>query len=71
MMNLYRSLPLLIQSLALVAVVVLNFVLVHAASGDPVETTIGASGSMSEEAQVELRTHYGLGHLTPCQLGRS
>ena len=72
MMNLYRSLPRLLQGLALVvAVVVLNFVLVHTASGDPVETTVGASGSMSEEAQAELRAQYGLGHLTPRQLGRS
>lgn len=37
----------LLQGLALVlAVVVLNFMLVHAAPGDPVETIAGASGGM-------------------------
>ena len=41
----------LLQGLALVlAVVVLNFVLVHAAPGDPVETIAGASGGMSARA---------------------
>ena len=51
----------LLQGLALVlAVVVLNFVLVHAAPGDPVETIAGASGGMSPELMAELRTQYGL-----------
>ena len=79
MMNLRRSLPRLLQGLALVmavmavvvAVAVLNFVLVHAAPGDPVETIAGVSGSMSKEPQAELRKQYGLDHLTPRQLGRS
>ena len=82
MMNLCSSLPRLLQGLALVmavmavmavvvAVAVLNFVLVHAAPGDPVETIAGVSGSMSKEPQAELRTQYGLDHLTPRQLGRS
>jgi peptide/nickel transport system permease protein len=50
-----------LQGVALVlAVVVLNFVLVHAAPGDPVETIAGASGGMSPELLAQLRTQYGL-----------
>ena len=60
----------LLQGLALVlAVVVLNFILVHAAPGDPVETIAGASGGMSEELQTELRKQYGLDKPLPVQLG--
>ena len=59
-----------IQGLALVfAVVVLNFVLVHAAPGDPVETIAGASGGMSPELMAQLRTQYGLDKSLPVQLG--
>ena len=58
------------QGLALVlAVVVLNFVLVHAAPGDPVETIAGASGGMDEKLQAELRAMYGLDQPLPVQLG--
>ena len=60
----------LVQGLALVvAVVVLNFVLVHAAPGDPVETIAGASGGMSPELMAKLRTQYGLDRPLPAQLG--
>lgn len=60
----------LLQILALViAVVVLNFVLVHAAPGDPVETIAGASGGMSAELMAQLRTQYGLDKPLPVQLG--
>lgn len=60
----------LLQGLALVfAVVVLNFVLVHAAPGDPVETIAGASGGMSAQLKAELRTQYGLDKPLPVQLG--
>ncbi len=60
----------LLQALALVAaVVVLNFVLVHAAPGDPVETIAGASGGMSEELKAELRASYGLDKPLATQLG--
>ena len=49
------------QALALVlAVVVLNFILVHAAPGDPVETIAGVSGGMSPELMAQLRLQYGL-----------
>ncbi|VTU21829.1 Dipeptide transport system permease protein DppB [Variovorax sp. PBL-H6] len=60
----------LLQGLALVlAVVILNFVLVHAAPGDPVETIAGASGGMSPEMMAQLRTQYGLDRPLPVQLG--
>ncbi|MCC6250393.1 MAG: ABC transporter permease [Rubrivivax sp.] len=59
-----------LQGLALVlAVVVLNFVLVHSAPGDPVETIAGASGGMSEDLKAELRAQYGLDRPLPAQLG--
>jgi peptide/nickel transport system permease protein len=60
----------LLQAIGLVlAVVVLNFVLVHAAPGDPVETIAGASGGMSPELMAQLRTQYGLDKSLPVQLG--
>jgi peptide/nickel transport system permease protein len=55
--------------LLVLAVVVLNFVLVHAAPGDPVETIAGASGGMSPELMAQLRTQYGLDKPLPVQLG--
>jgi peptide/nickel transport system permease protein len=39
---------------------VLNFILVHAAPGDPVETIAGVSGGMSPELMAQLRAQYGL-----------
>lgn len=58
------------QGLALVlAVIVLNFVLVHAAPGDPVETIAGASGGMSPELMAQLRAQYGLDKPLVVQLG--
>ncbi len=70
MMNLRNVLSRLLQGFALVvAVVVLNFVLVHAAPGDPVETIAGASGGMSEELKAELRAQYGLDKPLVVQLG--
>ena len=70
-MNLARNLlSRVLQGLALVlAVVVLNFVLVHAAPGDPVETIAGVSGGMSPELMAQLRTQYGLDKSLPVQLG--
>ncbi len=69
-MNLARNLlSRILQGLALIlAVVVLNFVLVHAAPGDPVETIAGASGGMSPELMAQLRTQYGLDKPLPVQL---
>jgi len=70
-MNLLRTFgSRLLQALLLVvAVVVLNFALVHSAPGDPVETIAGASGGMSEELKAELRASYGLDQPLPVQLG--
>jgi peptide/nickel transport system permease protein len=70
-MNAARSvISRLLQGLLLVvAVVILNFVLVHAAPGDPVDTIAGASGGMSPELMAELRTKYGLDKPLPVQLG--
>lgn len=70
-MNFARSLlSRVLQGLALVlAVVVLNFVLVHAAPGDPVETIAGASGGMSPELMAQLRAQYGLDQPLLMQLG--
>ena len=60
----------LLQGLALVlAVVVLNFMLVHAAPGDPVETIAGASGGMEPELMAELRTRSGRARPLPVPLG--
>ena len=55
--------------LLVLAVVVLNFGLVHAAPGDPVETIAGASGGMSPELMAQLRSQYGLDQPIATQLG--
>jgi peptide/nickel transport system permease protein len=55
--------------LLVLAVVVLNFALIHAAPGDPVETIAGESGGMSEELKAQLRTQYGLDKPLVVQLG--
>ncbi len=69
-MTLRSLLSRLLQGIALVlAVVVLNFLLVHAAPGDPVETIAGASGGMSPELKAELRAKFGLDKSLPVQLG--
>jgi len=70
-MNFARSLlSRVLQGLALMlAVVVLNFVLVHAAPGDPVETIAGASGGMNPELMAQLRAQYGLDKPLLVQLG--
>ncbi|GAP35787.1 ABC transporter permease [Piscinibacter sakaiensis] len=70
-MNLLRRFlsRLALGAVLVLAVVVLNFVLVHAAPGDPVETIAGASGGMSEELRDELRARYGLDRPLVVQLG--
>ncbi|OZI30600.1 ABC transporter permease [Bordetella genomosp. 10] len=60
----------LLRALALVAlVVILNFLLVHSAPGDPVQTIAGTMGGMSEEAMAALRAQYGLDKPLVVQLG--
>jgi peptide/nickel transport system permease protein len=56
-------------ALLVLAVVVLNFALVHAAPGDPVETIAGASGGMSPALMAQLRAQYGLDQPVVVQLG--
>lgn len=51
------------------AVIVLNFMLIHFAPGDPVETLAGAMGGMSEELRAQLRQAYGLDRSLLHQLG--
>jgi peptide/nickel transport system permease protein len=50
-------------------VVVLNFLLIHLAPGDPVETIAGAMGGMTEELRDALRLQYGLDKPLWLQLG--
>ncbi len=57
------------SAILVLAVVVLNFVLIHAAPGDPVETIAGESGGMSEALKTELRQQYGLDQPMVVQLG--
>lgn len=52
------------------AVVVLNFLLIHAAPGDPVETIAGMSGGMPDDLRAALVAQYGLDQSLPTQLGR-
>ena len=60
----------LVQAIGLVfAVIVLNFMLVHLAPGDPVETIAGASGGITPELMAKLRTQYGLDRPLVVQLG--
>lgn len=51
----------LVYALGLVlAVLILNFMLIRLAPGDPTETLAGQMGGMTEEIRTELRTAYGL-----------
>lgn len=63
---LYRLFQAVIMVLA---VVVLNFLLIHGAPGDPVATIAGASGGMSPELMDQLRAQYGLDKPLLAQLG--
>ena len=51
------------------AVIVLNFLLIHLAPGDPIETIAGAMGGMGEEMRAQLRHAYGLDRSLIDQLG--
>lgn len=44
----------------LLAVLVLNFALIHAAPGDPVEALVGEMGGATPEVIADLRTQFGL-----------
>src|SRR5690625_5429785 len=53
----------------LLAVIVLNFLLIHISPGDPVETIAGSMGGMTEELKEELRRQFGLDKPFIVQLG--
>lgn len=56
----YLSRRLMYAVLLLLAVVTLNFLLIHISPGDPVETIAGSMGGISEELRSQLRVQYGL-----------
>jgi peptide/nickel transport system permease protein len=51
---------LLNSALLLLAVVVLNFILIHSAPGDPAEVIAGEMGGATQEMMDEIRSRYGL-----------
>ncbi|MGG4604801.1 ABC transporter permease [Paenalcaligenes sp. Me131] len=55
--------------LLLLAVLVLNFLLIHFSPGDPVQTIAGAMGGMTEELRTKLTQQFGLDKPLYVQLG--
>ncbi len=55
--------------LLLLGVVVLNFLLIHAAPGDPAEVIAGEMGGATEEMMAQIRADYGLDKPLIVQLG--
>ena len=55
--------------LLLICVLVLNFLLIHAAPGDPAEVIAGEMGGATEEMMAEIRSSYGLDKPVIVQLG--
>lgn len=53
----------------LLAVIIMNFLLIHLSPGDPVETIAGAMGGITEELKQELRQQFGLDQPFIVQLG--
>ncbi|MDF2233690.1 ABC transporter permease [Albimonas sp. CAU 1670] len=53
----------------LLGVVVLNFLLIHAAPGDPAEVIAGEMGGATEEMMAKIRADYGLDQPLIVQLG--
>ena len=54
--------------LLLLAVIVLNFILIEIAPGDPVDTLVGEMGGATEEVISILRAEYGLDRSLPVRL---
>jgi peptide/nickel transport system permease protein len=54
--------------LLLLAVLVLNFLLIHLAPGDPVQTIVGEMGGATPEIIAQIRAEYGLDKSLPQQL---
>lgn len=65
----YLSRRLAYAVVLLLAVVTLNFLLIHISPGDPVETIAGSMGGISEELRAQLRVQYGLDKPFIAQLG--
>ncbi|MDK3075436.1 ABC transporter permease [Sedimentitalea sp. JM2-8] len=53
----------------LLAVLVLNFAMIHAAPGDPVEALVGEMGGATPEMIADLRTQFGLDQPLYIQIG--
>lgn len=69
MQTAYRIAKGLLQALGLIlAVVVLNFLLVHSAPGDPVTVIVGEMGGASQQVVNQMREAYGLNLPLPEQL---
>jgi len=59
---------LIYSAILLLAVIVLNFLLLHLAPGDPVDTLVGEMGGATPELIAQLRADYGLDQSFPVQL---
>ena len=59
---------LIYSTLLLLAVIVLNFLLLHLAPGDPVDTLVGEMGGATPELIAQLRADYGLDQSLSVQL---
>ena len=59
---------LIYSAILLLAVIVLNFLLLHLAPGDPVDTLVGEMGGATPELIAQLRADYGLDQSLPVQL---
>jgi len=55
-------------ALLVLAVLVLNFLLIRLAPGDPIETLAGQMGGITEDIRADLRQTYGLDKPLPAQL---
>lgn len=65
----YLARRLAYAAILLLAVVTLNFLLIHISPGDPVETIAGSMGGISEDLRAQLRVQYGLDKPFLTQLG--
>lgn len=69
MMLSYTLKRLTYAAVLMLAVITLNFLLIHISPGDPVETIAGSMGGMTEELRAQLRTEFGLDKPFIVQLG--
>jgi peptide/nickel transport system permease protein len=66
---LYMARRLFYAAILVIGVLVLSFLLIRLAPGDPVDTLAGQMGGMTEEIRASLRSEYGLDKPTLAQLG--